>query len=109
MKEHSQIIESFAQKVAEQYHPGVKQADQPFFNFSPANFLSISAGRLKACAEKRDWAADGGINSPRGKIILIGGEFHFARDAYETYRGPTTGVELNAEAVDSDLYDPRIL
>jgi CHASE2 domain-containing sensor protein len=38
-----------------------------------------------------------------GKIVLIGGSFRAARDYYRTPLGTMTGVELIAQAVESDL------
>ncbi len=38
-----------------------------------------------------------------GKIVLIGGSFQEARDAYFTPLGPMQGVELNALAIQTDL------
>jgi CHASE2 domain-containing sensor protein len=110
-KDRFEILNSFARGIAEQYCPSVGETskDQRFFNFnSPSDFPSISARDLETCVSEHQpcrFKLNGkdSRNSPQGRIILIGGQFHAARDAYETPRGPTTGVELNAMAIDSDL------
>src|SRR5262249_37760019 len=50
--------------------------------------------------QSEGWKKQGPL---QGKIVLLGGTFHHARDQYVTPLGPMTGVELMAQAIETEL------
>lgn len=64
------------------------------------SFQHLSAQSVLTAAARPYWAS----NSPlREKVVLLGGHYRAARDEYVTPVGLMTGVELIANAVESDL------
>ena len=56
--------------------------------------------QLRQAAKSEAWST----NSPlKGKIVLLGGMYHAARDSYSTPHGPRYGVELIAQALATEL------
>jgi hypothetical protein len=101
------VIDSFSAAIAKEYGARARGGRKPrIFDFgSPTKFPSMSAQDLidcqtPPCVFKTDGVA---APSPRGRIVLIGGQFRAARDAYESPSGPMSGVRLNAMAIESDL------
>lgn len=64
------------------------------------DFPRYSAQAVLAGAQGEAWGEQGPL---RGKIVLLGGFYRAARDEYLTPVGPMAGVELVAQAVESDL------
>ncbi len=56
--------------------------------------------QLRQAAKSEAWST----NSPlKGKIVLLGGMYHAARDSYSTPHGPRYGVELIAQALATEF------
>lgn len=63
-------------------------------------FPRISAGDVLRVAHSDAWTTSGPL---RGKVVLLGGFYRAARDEYVTPVGPMSGVELVAQAIESEL------
>jgi CHASE2 domain-containing sensor protein len=64
------------------------------------NFTPLSASVVLEAAAQPQWS----INSPlRGRIVLLGGAYRAARDLYVTPVGPMQGVQLMAQAIETEL------
>lgn len=63
-------------------------------------FPRLSAQAILSASKGPGWVADGPV---RGKIVLIGGTYRAARDLHVTPAGPMAGVEIMAQAVESEL------
>ncbi len=63
-------------------------------------FPRMTVKQLKMAAERNYWTT----NSPiKGKIVLLGGAYRSARDVYLTPVGARNGVEITAQAIESEL------
>lgn len=58
----------------------------------------ISAGDLLSTYQGQGWK-----DIAKGKIVLVGGYYDAARDSYATPTGKLSGVELHAQAIESEL------
>jgi CHASE2 domain-containing sensor protein len=65
------------------------------FNFSP-----VSARHILSVADEPAWRENGPI---RNRIVLIGGVYRAGRDAQVTPVGRMSGVQLMAQAIESEL------
>jgi CHASE2 domain-containing sensor protein len=69
------------------------------FGFSP-----LSVGSVLAIAEQGDatgWRTSGPL---AGRIALLGGYYRAARDVHATSVGPMNGVQILAQAIESELH-----
>ncbi len=67
-------------------------------------FRHLSAEQVLQASHEDYWARmPNGKGKLDGKIVLIGGLYHAARDDYVTPVGAMAGVELMAQAIESDL------
>jgi CHASE2 domain-containing sensor protein len=84
-------------------HAASGHADEDLFlNYSGDRyqFPRMSVQQLTEAAERPYWAA----NSPlKGRIVLVGGAYRAARDVYVTPVGLRRGVEIVAQAIESEL------
>ncbi|MGO9600628.1 MAG: CHASE2 domain-containing protein [Isosphaeraceae bacterium] len=64
------------------------------------DFPRMSLRQLKQAAEKPFWSKSSPL---RGRIVLVGGTYRAARDLYFTPVGPRHGVEITAQAIQSEL------
>jgi CHASE2 domain-containing sensor protein len=73
-----------------------------FLNFSGNRYdLPTYAASFVLTAHGAEWWKD---KSPfRDKVVLLGGSFRAARDVYNTPLGTTSGVQLMAQVVESEL------
>jgi CHASE2 domain-containing sensor protein len=81
---------------------GRKVERERFLNFSGSryDFPTYSASFVLT-AHEAEWWKD---KSPfRGKVVLLGGSYRAGRDVYVTPLGTTTGVQLMAQVVESEL------
>ena len=79
-----------------------KTGDERLLNFSGDryDFQPYAASFVLSAHEAAWWKA----KSPfRDKIILLGGSYRAGRDVYMTPLGMTTGIQLMAQAVESEL------
>jgi CHASE2 domain-containing sensor protein len=113
-------LPTFARAIVEAYRhkPKTTADEQVVFNFhgDRYQFPIIDAKQFfpeQVADEKRTKEEVAGENAAieqgragqfAGKVVLIGGGFPEARDEYFTPRGPMQGVELNALAIQTDLY-----
>lgn len=76
-------------------------------NFSREAFADslLSASDVLDAASSEAWLHNGVFSN---KIVVLGGTFQYARDAYETPLGLVNGVELNAQAIASDLENRQV-
>lgn len=90
-------------KRAHSSHAGAGHGDEDLIlNYSGDRyqFPRMSVQQLTQAAERPYWAA----NSPfKGRIVLLGGAYRAARDVYVTPVGPRRGVEIVAQAIESEL------
>ena len=110
------IVKAFAQRFpkASRLPYGLRQALQGethgdrklqrerFLNFSGSryDFPTYSAAFVLT-AHEAEWWKD---KSPlRGKVVLLGGSYRAGRDVYMTPLGTTSGVQLMAQVVESEL------
>jgi len=63
-------------------------------------FPRVTAGQALQAANGDGWAQQGPLT---GKIVLLGGTYRAARDEYVTPIGLRTGVELMAQAIETEL------
>ncbi len=75
-------------------------------NFSGERFKfePLSVSNLLAIAEASDasgWKTNGPL---KGRIALLGGNYRAARDAYVTPVGPMQGVQILAQAIESETH-----
>jgi CHASE2 domain-containing sensor protein len=82
--------------------PNKDEGDDLVLNLAGDRFSipHIRASHVLQAARGAGWSVQGPLT---GKIVLLGGLFHAARDEYVTPVGPMAGVELMAQAVESDL------
>jgi adenylate cyclase len=80
--------------------------DQWKIDFSPDQ-KSVPRPRLKSDVV-RNFSSLSENNTFSDKIILIGGTFEESRDFYETPKGPLSGVEIHANAIDTILSRSQI-
>ncbi len=82
--------------------PAGVEPDELILNFAGNRyaFPRYSAADVLAGAKGEAWGEAGPLT---GKIVLLGGLYRAARDEYLTPVGPRAGVELVAQAVESDL------
>ncbi|HEY2827545.1 MAG TPA: CHASE2 domain-containing protein [Pirellulales bacterium] len=80
---------------------GGKGAEEPrLLNTVTAKMQRMYVHQLLQAAQSSSWSS----HSPlAGKIVLLGGMYHAARDSYLTALGPRFGVELIAQAVATEL------
>ena len=125
--EEQRPVASFAKMIANRYRSYNREnSEKLIINFSHRkNFRTIDAGDLLRITdprqdptagktksdqssnrekENRDW-----MGAVSGKIVLIGGEFEDANDTHDTpgrgfFPKPISGVRLNAQAIDAELY-----
>jgi len=64
------------------------------------DFPHMSVRQLKQAAEKPFWSTSSPL---QGRIVLLGGAYRAARDLYFTPVGPRHGVEIAAQAIQSEL------
>ena len=64
------------------------------------DFPRMSVRQLKQAAERPFWSTSSPL---RGRIVLVGGTYRAARDLYFTPVGPRYGVEITAQAIQSEL------
>ncbi|HEY2882786.1 MAG TPA: CHASE2 domain-containing protein [Pirellulales bacterium] len=78
-----------------------KRTEEPLLlNVATAKTARMYVHHLRQAAKSEAWAK----NSPlKGKIVLLGGMYHAARDSYSTPIGPRYGVELIAQAIATEL------
>lgn len=97
-------LESLPWAVASRALPaaGASGTDELILNFAGNRyaFPRYSAEAVLAGAKGEAWAEAGPLS---GKIVLLGGFYRAARDEYLTPVGPRAGVELVAQAVESEL------
>jgi CHASE2 domain-containing sensor protein len=121
--------ESFARVIVENFTKAYQSsrgmrilnfaaAHNPDRGISAAQLCAVAGqGHSSSCAQeakevtgqdlvKAEGWRDAVLN--KGKIVLIGGAFEDARDAYLTPIGTLHGVDLNALAIDSDLHPGAI-
>jgi hypothetical protein len=67
------------------------------------DFPHMSVRQLKQAAERPFWSTSSPL---RGRIVLLGGAYRAARDLYFTPVGPRHGVEIAAQAIQSELPPP---
>jgi CHASE2 domain-containing sensor protein len=63
-------------------------------------FPRMSVKQLKQAGERPFWTTDSPL---KGRIVLLGGAYRAARDTYLTPVGPRNGVEIAAQAIESEL------
>jgi len=99
-------VDSFAWLVAKLSDPAVQRREDDHnelrlsFYSNPRRFDKISAANVLQAADGEGWASRGPL---RDKVVLLGGMYRAARDQYATPIGPMSGVELNAQVVESEL------
>jgi CHASE2 domain-containing sensor protein len=64
------------------------------------NFAFLSAGDVLKIAGEDGWKTNGPL---KGRIALLGGSYSAGRDRYVTPVGQMSGVQLNAQAIESEL------
>jgi len=110
-------VPSFARATAERYCPRLSEGrEERILNFSRRKtFRSIDASHLlqfasagKVSKDDKEW-----VNAVPGRIVLIGGTFEDANDTHDTpgqgfFPTPVYGVDLNAQAIESDLHGGSI-
>lgn len=67
-------------------------------------FAPLSVGSVLSIAEQQDatgWRANGPL---AGRIALLGGYYRAARDVYGTSVGPMNGVQILAQAIESEMH-----
>jgi CHASE2 domain-containing sensor protein len=97
------IIRSYQQAGGRAETAGADPEDEHLIlNFSgnPYLFPRITVGELIRGASRPYWAEKSPL---RGRIVLLGGTYRAARDVYFTPVGPKYGVEIIAQAVESEL------
>jgi CHASE2 domain-containing sensor protein len=90
------------QTIQQEMRTDSKPERERFLNFSGNryDFPAYSASFVLT-AHEADWWKD---KSPfRDKIVLVGGSFRAGRDVYKTPMGVTSGVQLMAQVVESEL------
>jgi CHASE2 domain-containing sensor protein len=114
-------MNSLARAVAEQYSPALDVTKQEVLlnyagNSNGAKYGITDAGVFlqNECVENKSFAdrfkveCQGAAPSPLpyliNKIVLIGGAYDAARDTHRTPLGEIPGVEIIAQAIDSDLH-----
>jgi CHASE2 domain-containing sensor protein len=76
--------------------------ESQLINFAGQNYAfdHLSSGALEQLGNSESWLAS---NPLKGKIVLLGGSYHAARDAYPTPFGYLDGVDIIANTVQSRL------
>jgi CHASE2 domain-containing sensor protein len=90
------------QAILKETRGGSKLERERLLNFSGNryDFPTYSASFVLT-AREAEWWKD---KSPfRGKVVLLGGSYRAGRDVYVTPLGTTTGVQLMAQVVESEL------
>jgi CHASE2 domain-containing sensor protein len=98
----SRLPSELRQAMQKEVHGGRKLERERLLNFSGDryNFPTYSASFVLT-AHQAEWWKD---KSPfRGKVVLLGGSYRAGRDVYVTSLGTTTGVQLMAQVVESEL------
>jgi len=103
-------IQSFPWAVATVHQSAkpdrVRQPDNPelvlnfFGDVFDLEYLSAEVAIRSSYAAGSDWAVRGPVT---GRIALIGGIYHAARDTHATPRGILSGVQITAQAIESEL------
>jgi CHASE2 domain-containing sensor protein len=98
----SRLPSELRQTIQAETRGNRKLERERFLNFSGNryDFPTYSASFVLT-AHDAEWWKD---KSPfRGKVVLLGGSYHAGRDVYMTSSGPTSGVQLMAQVVESEL------
>ena len=90
------------QAMQREMRGGKKPERERFLNFSGDRYdFPTYAASFVLTAHEAEWWKD---KSPfRGKVVLIGGTYRAGRDVYMTALGLTSGVQLMAQVVESEL------
>jgi CHASE2 domain-containing sensor protein len=100
---------AFFHRVAHYRGPAQANKEMKYLRFREArySFFMVDAGQLLAKDSKGQIARrpleSNGVSRLNEPIVLIGGTYPEARDQYYTPLGPMPGVELIANAVESEL------
>lgn len=100
-------VDSFPWAVVKAYRHvmGEQQAEAEnefVFNFSGNRYVTghMPVQDVLTLSKELGWKKDAPV---RNKIVLLGGKYRSARDEYITAVGPMYGVELMAQAIESEL------
>ncbi len=94
---------SFCKTFGDMPTPEGDALEEPIvLNFSGERyrFPRLTAGQVLQAADGDAWAQHGPLT---GKIVLLGGMYRAARDEHVTPVGVRTGVELMAQAIETEL------
>lgn len=100
--QESRLPNKLRKAIEAEARGGRKIEDERLLNFSGNryDFQPYAASFVLSAHEAAWWKE----KSPfRGKIVLLGGSFRAGRDVYTTPLGMTTGIQLMAQAVESEL------
>ncbi|HEV8713783.1 MAG TPA: CHASE2 domain-containing protein [Candidatus Binatia bacterium] len=92
-------VEEACRTLAEEGE-GVEEPLVLNFSGDRYSFRRLSAADVVKVAASEGWQSQGPL---KGKIVLLGGRYRAARDEYITPVGPMAGVELMAQAIESEL------
>jgi CHASE2 domain-containing sensor protein len=98
----SRLPSELRQAIQAEIRGDKKLERERLLNFSGNryDFPIYSASFVRAARQAEWWK---GKSPFRGKVVLLGGSYRAGRDVYVTTKGTTTGVELMAQVVESEL------